>query len=66
MNRTNLENYERQAMTGDRIAILKVVSSLRKYRELFKQLLNSPQIDLPESSMEAWEAQVADIEGCDE
>lgn len=66
MKRTNLENFERQAMTGDKDAALKVVSALRKYRELVKSVMSSQHVDLPDHVADSWEAQIADIEACDE
>lgn len=66
MKRTNLENFERQAMTGDKDATLKVVSALRKYRELMNRVLDSPHVDPPDDIMDAWEAETKRIEACDE
>lgn len=38
---TDLQRIERAAMTGDRTAVLQVVSALRRYREVVQAVLST-------------------------
>lgn len=60
--RTKLENYERQAMAGDRTATLQVIAALRHYRLMVKNIMDSPHVDLPDHIADAWEVEINRIE----
>ena len=61
---TQLQQAEREAMTGDREAILTVISALRRYRALGKRLLDSRYSDgeCDGYSIHRFECEMQDIE----
>lgn len=56
---------EARAMTGDRSAVLEVVSDLRKYRSAARKLLDLRYLDgaVDGAAMASFESEVCEIEG---
>ena len=61
---SELQKIERQAMTGDRAAVIAVVSALRRYREASRKLLGARYRDgeCDAVSLSTFESGIGEIE----
>ena len=61
--RTPLQDLERRALTGNRFAVVQVISALRRYREASKKLIDQQNKDgFSTQALSAFEDDIEEIE----